>query len=75
MSRTMDRLRRSRCQCIDAAFGPCPGLAVGAVWPPKRIGAPQQPSARACGRHLDEAQDRGWTVSRDAHAALMGGQG
>lgn len=67
MTRTMRRLRKSRCGTDG-----CRMHAAGDVWPPKRTGEPQGASVRACAVHLNEAQDRGWTVSRDLHAALMG---
>ena len=70
MTRTMRRLRRSRCEMDQT----CTGVAVGELWPPKHIGEPMPASARACAAHLDAAQGRGWTVSRDAHAALFGNQ-
>ncbi len=71
MSRTKRRLRNSRCEWITGT-NICTGLAIGDVWPPKRIGEPMQASSRSCAAHLDAAQDLGWTVSRDAHVALMG---
>ena len=74
MSWTARRLRRSRCQVMMGG-DLCPAPAVGAVWPPKRTGQPLGSSMRACAAHLDVAQDLGWTVSRDAHVALMGEAG